>query len=59
MLGGGAGGGPRPEPRRLTATCWPVRVLGLRSQELGEESDFLAVGPRKLCFLRFFKREIV
>eukprot|EP00966_Prymnesium_polylepis_P048039 1112499-Prymnesium_polylepis.1 len=29
MLGGGAGGGPRPEPRRLTATCWPVRVLGL------------------------------
>eukprot|EP00966_Prymnesium_polylepis_P142267 3284975-Prymnesium_polylepis.1 len=29
MLGGGAGGGPRPEPRRLTAACWPVRAPGL------------------------------
>ena len=27
----------------------------LRSQELGEESDFLAVGPRKLCFFTLFQ----
>eukprot|EP00966_Prymnesium_polylepis_P006654 153126-Prymnesium_polylepis.1 len=35
MLGGGAGGGPRPEPRSLTATCWPVRVLGLNTLTYG------------------------